>query len=98
MIPVMTSTKTDKLAIDLAGVETGAKIFVPGEDELWGSLAHITGAVQNRRSVVCVSNRSLDEIAFNIDVPLFPLSTSEIRAITKLRNPSLLLPFANRAP
>jgi hypothetical protein len=29
MIPVITSTKTDKSAIDLAGVEAGAKMFVP---------------------------------------------------------------------
>ena len=34
MIPVMTSTNTDKLAMVLAGVDSGAKILVRPVDEL----------------------------------------------------------------
>jgi hypothetical protein len=65
----MTSTKTDKFAIDLAGVEAGAKIFVPLADEP-GSLAHTATADQNRRSIVCERNRTVADF-LNIDISVF---------------------------
>src|SRR5271154_6853409 len=73
MIPVITSTKTDKSAIDLAGVEAGAKIFVP----CFGSLAHTVTADQKRRGIVCASDRTVEDF-LNIDI-LFFRSASEIR-------------------
>src|SRR6267154_1131291 len=97
MIPVITSTKTDKSAIDLAGVEAGAKIFVPLGDEPFGSLAHTATADQKRRSMVCARNRHVEDFIFNIDISLLPFSTSEMRAITRLRNLSLI-PIAKRTP
>ena len=96
MIPVMTSTKTDRFAIDLAGVEAGAKIFVPLADEP-GSLAHAATADQKIRNIVCARNRKVEDFIFNIDISLLPFSTSEMRAITRLRNLSLIL-IAKRAP
>ena len=85
MIPVVTSTKTDKLAIDLAGVEAGAKIFVPFGDKPLGSLAHTAMANQNRRSIVCTKNRNVEDCIFNIDFPLLPFFTYEKQTIARLR-------------
>ena len=82
MIPVITSTKMDKSAIDLAGVEAGAKIFVPGEDEPFGSLAHAVTADQNRRSIVCERNRNVEDFIFKIDISLLPISTLDMREST----------------
>jgi hypothetical protein len=75
MIPVMTSTKTDKSAIALAGVEAGAKIFVPCGDESFGSLAHTPIADQNSRTIVCARNRNVEDFIFNIDISLLPFSS-----------------------
>jgi len=78
----VTSTKTDKSAIDLAGVEAGAKIFVPLGDELFGSLAHPATADQNRRSIVCASIRNVEDFILNVDTSLLPLN-SEMRAMPR---------------
>jgi hypothetical protein len=79
----------------LAGVEAGAKIFVPGEDEPLGPLAHTAVADQNRRNIVCSKNRNVEHFILNIDISLLPLSTSETRSITRFRTLSLfLLPSA----
>ena len=86
MIPVMTSTKTDKPAIDLAALEAGAKMFVPLGDEPFGSLAHAAIADQNRSSTVCARNRNVDTFIFNSDISLLPFLTSEGRSIIRLRN------------
>jgi hypothetical protein len=85
MIPVITSTKTDKSAIDLAGVEAGAKIFVPLEDEPFGSLAQTVIAGQKRRSIVCARNRNV-EVFLGIDISLLLFSISQRRAIARLWN------------
>jgi hypothetical protein len=60
----------------LAGVEAGAKIFVPGGDEPFGSLAHTVTADQKRRGIVCAKNRTVEDF-LNIDISLLPFSTSE---------------------
>jgi hypothetical protein len=70
MIPVMTNTKTDKFVIDLAGVEAGAKMFVPGEDDP-GSLAQTVIADQKERSIVCTRNRTVEDVIFHTDISLF---------------------------
>ena len=80
MIPVITSTKVDKSAIDLAGVEAGAKIFVPLEDEPFGSLAHTVIADQKRRSIACAKNRTVEGF-LGIDISLLPFSTPEKRVL-----------------
>jgi len=87
MIPVMTSTKADRSAIDLAGVETGAKIFVPLEGEPFHSLAHTVTADHRRRSFVCARSRTVEDV-LGTDISLLPFSTSEIGAVTRLRNPA----------
>jgi len=61
MIPVITSTKTDKWAIDLAGVEAGAKILVALGVGSPGALAQTPVADQNRRSMVCAKNRDVED-------------------------------------
>src|SRR5580704_6018196 len=80
MIPVITSTKTDKSAIDLAGVEAGAKIFVPREDGPFGSLAHTVAADQKKRSIARACNRTIEDL-LNINISLLPFSIPTIRAI-----------------
>jgi hypothetical protein len=74
-MPVITSTKTDKSAIDLAGVEAGAKIFVPLEDEPFASLAHAAIPDQKSGSIVCVRNRTVEDF-LNIDISLLLFSTA----------------------
>jgi len=96
MIPVITSTKIDKSAIDLAGVEAGAKIFVPLEDDPFGSLAHTVIADQKTRRIVCARNRKVEDFR-NTDMSLLPFFTSQTWAVTRLRNLSLIL-IAKRAP
>ena len=91
MIPVITSTKTDKSAIDLAGVEAGAKIFVPREDDPLGSVAHTAIADQNRRSIVCTRDRTVEDFVFSIDISVLPSSNSEMLDTASLRNLSLFL-------
>ena len=61
MIPVITSTKTDKWAIDLAGVEAGAKILVALGVGSPGALAQTPVADQNRRSIVCAKGRNVED-------------------------------------
>ena len=82
MIPVTTSTKADKSETDWAGVEAGAKIFVPWGDEPFGSLAHTAIADQNRRSIVCPRNRNAEDFILKIDISLLPFSTCELPALT----------------
>src|ERR1700693_6388673 len=53
-------------------------------------------ADQKRRSIVCARNRNVEDFILNIDISLLPFSTSEMRAITRLRNISLI-PVAKRA-
>jgi hypothetical protein len=84
MIPVMASTKTDKSAIDLAGVEAGAKIFVPWEGELVGSLAHTVRADQRSRIIVCTRNPTVEDFIFNIEISLLSSFTSEPHGVTDL--------------
>jgi hypothetical protein len=73
MIPVMTSTKIDKSTIDLAGVEAGAKMFVPGEYEP-ESLAHPVTAGKKRRSIVRARNGNVEDLICGIDISLLPFS------------------------
>ena len=61
MIPVITSTKTNKWAIDLAGVEAGAKILVALGVAAPGALAQTPVADQNRRSMVSAKNRDAED-------------------------------------
>ena len=61
MIPVMTSTKTDKSTIDLAWVEAGAKILVPLAAGSPGALAQTPIADQNRRSMVSAKDRNVED-------------------------------------
>jgi hypothetical protein len=82
-MPVITSTKTDKSAIDLAGVEAGAKIFVPLEDEPFASLAHAAIPDQKSGSIVCVRNRTVEDF-LNIDISLLLFSTAVINRHTQL--------------
>ena len=81
MIPVVTSTKTDKLVIDLAGVEAGAKIFVPCRDALVVSLAQTATEDQNRRAIACASTHIVEDFLLNIDISLLPVFAPEIRVI-----------------
>jgi hypothetical protein len=60
MIPVMTSTKIDKSAIDLAGVEAEEKILVLWAVESLGSTAQSGLPDQNRRSAICQPESRLD--------------------------------------
>jgi hypothetical protein len=70
MIPVMTSTKTDKSAIDLAGVEAGEKIFVPCGDGLLGPLSPTAITDQERRNIVCARNRTVEDFIRNIGISI----------------------------
>jgi hypothetical protein len=56
-----------------------------------GSLAHAAIADQNRRIIVCARNCNVEDFILNIDISLLPFSTSDMRAITSLRNLSLFL-------
>jgi hypothetical protein len=49
MIPVMTSTKIDRSKIDLAGVDSGAKIFGIPADEFAGSAAATAVAMEQNK-------------------------------------------------
>jgi hypothetical protein len=80
MIPVMTSTQTDKSAMDLAGVEAGEKIFVPCGDGPFGSVAQTAMADQNGRTVVCARHRKVEDFICNIDISLLLFFTFEMRA------------------
>jgi hypothetical protein len=70
--------------MDLAGVEAGAKMFVPEADEPFGSVAHPAMTVQNSRRIVCAKNRNVENIVFNIDI-LLPFFTPETPAIAGIR-------------
>jgi hypothetical protein len=82
MAPVTASTNRDSPKIDFAGVDAGAKMFVPSGKEPFGSLAHTAAADQNRRPIVCARNRDIEDLICNIDISLLPFSTSEMRAVT----------------
>src|ERR1700722_11445442 len=82
MIPVITSTKMDKSAIDLAGVEAGAKIFVPGKDNPFGSLAHPIPVEQTKRDIVCASTRTVEDF-LNVDILFSPDRCLSLFAIAK---------------
>ena len=71
MIPVIQRTKTDKFVMDLAGVEAGAKMLVPLEDEPFGSLAHTAAGNQNRRSISCAKNRTVEYFIVDMTLRLF---------------------------
>ena len=62
MIPVTTSTKTDKSAIDLAGVEAGEKMLVFWAVEPPGSTAQSNLADQNIRRAIRDEQHKLDFI------------------------------------
>ena len=70
------STKTDKFVMDFAGVEAGAKMFVPGGDELVVSLAHAAMPHKNRKRACCARQWNVEDVIFNIDISLFLLPTS----------------------
>ena len=61
--------------MDRAGVEAGAKILVPFEGEPLGSIAHTATEDQTRRSVVCASNRTVEDV-LNIDIFFFRSSAT----------------------
>jgi hypothetical protein len=58
----MISTKTDKSAIDLAGVEAGAKILVALAGGSPATRAQIPAGDQTRRSMVCATNRDIENL------------------------------------
>ena len=62
MIPVMTSTKTERSTIDLAGVEAGEKIFVPWPAAPPGSTAHTNRTKQDTTSAIRETDRRVDLI------------------------------------
>src|SRR4029077_7938022 len=74
MIPVMPSTKTDKSAIDLAGVEAGEKMFVLWGVEPPGPTAQSDLADQNTRSAIRHERHTLDFI-LSVNICLLPLKT-----------------------
>ena len=74
MIPVTTSTKTDKSAIDLAGVEAGEKMLVLWVVEPPGSTAQSNLADQNIRSAIRHEHHKLDFI-LRVNTYLLPLKT-----------------------
>jgi len=84
MIPVMTRTKTDKSAIDLAGVEAGEKIFVPFGDEPFGSIAHDAAADHNGRTIVCARHRKVEDFICDIDISLLLFFTSDLHFYSSL--------------
>ena len=57
MIPVITSTKTEKWAIDLAWGEAGAKMLVALAVGSPATHAQIPAGDQKRRSMVCATKR-----------------------------------------
>jgi hypothetical protein len=67
----MTSTKTDKSEIDLAGVEVGEKMFVPRPDLASGSSAQSALADQNKRSAIRQPPRKVDFVLPG-NIYLFP--------------------------
>jgi hypothetical protein len=87
MIPVMTSTKIDKSAIDLAGVEAGEKMFVPLLGVPSGPTAQSGVVDQNGRSTIC-QPRDKTDFALRPNISFFPFFTSDLRAIAR---PYLLL-------
>jgi hypothetical protein len=74
MIPVTTSTKTDKSAIDLAGVEAGEKMLVVWAVEPPGSTAQSDLADQNIRSAIRRERHKLDFI-LSVNISLLPSKT-----------------------
>ena len=73
----MTSTNADKSAMDLAGVEAGEKILVPGAREAFRSLVQPTTPENNRTSVTCTKNRHVEEFVLGIDTGLLLFLTSK---------------------
>ena len=70
----MASTKTDKSAIDLAGVEAGEKMLVLWAVEPPGSTAQSGVMDQNRRSAICQPESKLDFI-LSVNIYLLPFMT-----------------------
>src|SRR5580704_1880776 len=94
MIPVMTSTKIDKSAIDLAGVEAGEKMFVPLLGIPSGPTAQSALVDQNGRSRTC-QPRDKTDFVLRADISFLPSFTPELRAIA--RPYLLLITIAKRA-
>lgn len=70
MTPVMTSTKTDKLAIDLAGVDAGAKMLVVPAVGSVLPLAQAT-AGRSRKAAACATVPNLDDVKPNTCILAF---------------------------
>jgi hypothetical protein len=82
MIPVMARTNPERWATNFAGVDAGAKMFVP----FVGSLAAAKAAVDKKATItICHIAQNLDNFILRIDVSLLPFFTSEMLAITRLR-------------
>src|SRR5580693_1573443 len=75
MTPVMTSTKTDRSTIDLAGVEAGEKMLVLWSVERPGATAQSDLADQNKRSAVCQPAHKV-EFVLRADISFLPFFTS----------------------
>jgi hypothetical protein len=94
MIPVMTSTKIDKSAIDLAGVEAGEKMFVPLLGVPSVPTAQSVLVDQNGGSTIC-QQRDKTDLVLRADISFLPFFIPELRAIA--RPYLLLITVANRA-
>jgi hypothetical protein len=90
MIPVTTTTKTDKSAIDLAGVEAGEKMLVFWAVEPLGSSAQSNLADQNIRSAIRHEQHSLDFI-LRANIYLLPLKTELLPQRRTIRSSNDLL-------
>jgi hypothetical protein len=90
----MTSTKIDKSAIDLAGVEAGEKMFVPLLGVPSVPTAQSALVDQNGGSTIC-QQRDKTDLVLRADISFLPFFIPELRAIARLY--LLLITVANRA-
>src|SRR4029077_16755925 len=90
MIPVTTSTKTDKSTIDLAGVEAGEKMLVFWAVEPRDSIAQSNLAELNIRSAIRHERHKLDFI-LRVNIYLLPLKTELLPQRRTIRSSNNLL-------
>ena len=100
MIPVMTSTKTDKSAIDLAGVEAGEKMLVPLLGVPSGPTAQGEVVDQNGRSTIC-QPRDKTDFVLRPNISFSPFFTSDLRTSPRRYLPPIAIakrPTTRRCP
>src|SRR5580704_14523866 len=90
MIPVTTSTKTDKSAIDLAGVEAGEKMLMLWAVEPPGSTAQSNLADENIGSAIRDEQQKLDFL-LRVNIYLLPLKTELLPQRRTIRSSNNLL-------